>query len=230
MTTGFLSFSLLALFSLISSVTELQSQDFTGMYPASPKKLIEALPAKVEGWELTLSRGKTDIGMWLESRVTREYVRKPATPTPPTEKAPRVRLSILDTGEAEGTDLDLFADFAPAVSTGGGYEYRFLSGLPSIITTLNQSEFEAQFLVDKRFILSISLKDTPSKELKTWLERIDLERLRRIPDTRKISLPESYQSIHIDELAPGKSQEMAIGTAAEATEEAEDPDADCETE
>lgn len=200
------------------------------MYPASPTKLIKALPAKVEGWELTLSRGKTDIGMWLESRVTREYVRKQVAETTPSKKAPRVRLSILDTGEAEGTDLDLFADFAPAVSPEGGYEYRFLSGFPAIITTLNESEFEAQFLVDNRFILSIILRDTPNNQLKFWLKRIDLETLKRLPDTREISLPESFQSIYIDELTPGKSQESVIGTATEAREEAEDPEADGETE
>ncbi len=232
MTSRFFLFNRLYLLILALSCTSSQGQDITGMHPAAPAELLKALPAKIEGWELTRSRGSTDLGMWLESRVTREFVLEKTTPTTNLDKVPQpcVRLSILDTGEAGGTDLDLFADFTPAVSKEGGYEYRFLAGLPAIITSLSERELEACLLVDNRFIITIALQELPTSELKTWLKRFDLKKLESLPDTQKRTLPKTFQSVHIDELAVEKSRKVVVGTAIEAIDETEDPDIDNEAE
>lgn len=232
MSPRLISFSFLAFIFLSLPAVEAQSDGFTGMYPTSPKDLIKALPAKVEGWELTRSQGKTDLGLWLETLVTREFVplqkEETSGPIPPS----KVRLSILDTGGAKGTDLDLFDDFVPQVSVEGGYEYLFLSGQPAIITTLSKNEFEVQLLADDRFIISLFLAHTPRKELKTWLKRIETAKLESIPDTPHISLPDSFNSVQFNELTPGKSRNMVVGTSHEETEDSEDSEdseesADC---
>jgi len=116
------------------------------------------------------------------------------------------KISIKDTAKVKGGELDLFNDFKPEKFPKEGYEYLYLGGFPAIVVNYKSKGIEAQFLINDRFILTIVLRGQPYKNLKNWFDLVKFPTLKNIPDGLKVSVPDEFTVIEIDELNSSKSR------------------------
>lgn len=187
-----------------------------GMVPVAPELLFKALPKSAEGWKLKQSRGRSGIGIWLESEVLREFERDIQQKGKKQEEPAATKIIIKDTAKAKGGELDLFDDFKPEKFPEEGYEYLYLGGVPAILANYKNKEIEAQFLIKDRFILTIIMRGQSSKKLKNWFKRVKFSVLLAIPEGPKVYLPNEVAVIKIDELDPSKSS--SYGSSASIAE------------
>ncbi len=181
--------------------------------PVAPERLFRVLPEKVDGWKLKRSKGRLDVGMWMESDVVRVFEEDFQRTNGKQGKPATTIFAIKDTAKAKGGELDLFDNFTPGKIPGENYEYLYLGGIPAIFTDYKSKGIEVKFLIKRRFLLTISLRDQPSRDLQNWFQLINLAILEAIPDGPIVSLPEEFEGIEIDELDPSKSSRYISNSA-----------------
>jgi len=205
---------------LLTNATALSQQKEKGLMPVAPEILFKSLPKKVKGWKLKRSKGRLNIGMWMESEVLREFERDSQDAGGKQEKTATTKFTIKDTAKVKGGELDLFDNFTPGKTPGENYEYLYLGGIPTIVTDYKSKGIEVQFLIKKRFLLTVSLRGQPSRDLASWFKLVNLGILETIPDGPKVSLPEEFTAIEIDELDQSRSSRYNSSAAlAESPEE-----------
>jgi hypothetical protein len=206
------------LLAVLSPAQNEEAED-TGMMPAKPQSLFAALPGKLENWKLTRSTAEGLYSEWLQSRVVREYERQlPAEEGEAPPPLSTTRISITDTGR-HASAVSAFADFEPGKEE--GFERKYLDGDPAYLIESGESEFEIEMLVAGRFIIRIISRNQPESFLENWLKRLDRKKLRSLPDTATIALPETILISHIDQLDPEKNRAYQLATSSSSRVSAE---------
>lgn len=213
-TARFLGLGLLWVGSALSSWLPAQE---SGHMPVSPRILLEALPRSVDNWTLRESRGGSDLGaVWLESYAVRRFEPsgRPGGSGSPGGKF--VTLSVLDTAAHPGSDLEIFAGFAPGKAAGEEWVFVRVDGRPALVPRSGETmPNEMRVLVAGRFLVTLRMEGGVAGGMRFWLEQLDFERLERIPIGPLVPLPSGFSAIDIDELS-GKSesdQTVSIGTS-----------------
>ncbi|MDF1753196.1 MAG: hypothetical protein P1U89_10510 [Verrucomicrobiales bacterium] len=186
-----------------------------GIVPAEIEVLASVLPKQVKEWKLIASRGWQGQDEWLESSATRtfEKVTLNEEAQPVTQK---VKLRIRDTGKFPGSDISVFDDFTPGKEE---LTHRLYMNSTPVIVVEKGSRLYAQFLIQGRFILSISFFDVPKNELGKWFETMNLPLLSGVDDGPVVNLPKSYVSRSIDELKGKDNASIFEPTSHVADEE-----------
>ena len=212
-----------ALLGFLLSVPIVNAQDGeakeSGMLPVQPQALFAALPGKMDNWKLTRSVAEGRYSDWLESRVVREFERQlPAKPGEPPPPLSTTRISITDTAR-NANSISIFEDFTPGEEE--GFERKFLDGDPAYIIDAEESELEIEMLVAGRFLVRIVSENQPEDYFEEWLKRLNRKKLRSIPETAVVELPETILISHIDQLDPTKNRAYYLATSSTSRVSAE---------
>lgn len=195
------------------------NDDESGMMPVRAQDLFAALPGKLENWKLTRSTAELRYSGWMQSRVVREYERQlPAEKGEDPPPLSTTRISIVDTGRHTSA-ISVFEDFA--VGEDEGFERKLIDGDPAFLIESDAAEREIEILVAGRFIVRIISRNQPEKFFEKWLNRLDRKKLRSIPDTPTIKLPDTILISHIDQLAPDKNHAYQLATSSSSRVSAE---------
>lgn len=188
-----------------------------GIIPAEIEVLFSVLPKQVKEWNLITSRGWQGQDEWLESSATRtfEKVTLNEEAQPVTQK---VKLTIRDTGKYPASDILVFADFTPGKEE---MTHRLYMNSTPVIVIEKGTRIYAQFLLQGRFILTISFYDVPKSELGNWFKKMNIPLLSGVRDGPVVNLPESYVSRSIDELK-GKNKDSIFEPTLVEVDEVEE--------
>ena len=206
--------------SIFSGITYLSGQDEKpkkGIMPLHPEKLFTLLPSKVEGWKLKQSKGWMGESVWIESSVTREF-EQITDKAKPDQKPGVTRLDLLDTARFKGSELDLFSSFKPVKTP--RYECKILDGHKAMIFQGRSGKTMGRFLIEDRWILTISVQNQPADSLKKWFDNVNVRSLKSVKDGPLIEAPESLATVTINELDPSaNSNYLSEGSLSEIPEE-----------
>lgn len=189
-----------------------------GIMPVDLELLFSALPEKVEGWELTKSKGWRGHYRWVESIVMRDFemVVKGEKGAPVSRK---VKIVLKDTGKFPESDIQFFSNFTPG--KGPSVERLYINSIPAIISE-RDTKLVAHFLLEERFSLNITFYGVPKTRLADWFRRIDVASLSSIQDGPIVTLPDHIVDQSINQITDTKSSFLlGVGEVDQGEEEEE---------
>jgi hypothetical protein len=182
-------------------------------YPFSPDQLLTILPETPQDWTLTRSDAELFLGDSVLSKATRIFQApaKTADASSGTALAPpgEVKIRVLDTASDAPSRAD-FANFKPGKN--GPIEKKFLSSLPAIVFSEDETKQLTQVLVASRYILDITFTNVPQQRVEDWLRSFHFDRL---PEKSEVPAAPAgqFHLAHVDELHPEKNRSYFVSVS-----------------